>query len=73
MLETSGVFSRHFFAILHFSHEVPQGKHQLQLLHFKSKRAAREKKGKPLALTLGTTILLTLCNFVIAEDQAIIN
>ena len=31
-------------------------------------KGCQRKNGNPPALTLGTTILLTLCNFLIAED-----
>jgi len=60
-------FSQTFFAGI--SQAVPIGKCKMQRLHFKRKKELPENKGNPLASTLGTTILVTLCNFLIAEDK----
>ena len=53
-------------------HEVPQGKYKNAMASFQKEKELPESKGNPLALTLGTTILLTLCNFLIAQHKSII-
>ena len=52
-------------------HEVPQGKYKNAMGSFQKEKELPESKGKPLALTLGTTILLTLCIFLIAQHKSI--
>ena len=54
------------------SHEVHQDKYKNAMASFQKEKELPESKGKPLALTLGTTILLTLCNFLIAQHKSII-
>ena len=63
-------YSHHFFGDI--SHEVPQSKHKNAMASFQKEKELPESKGNPLALTLGTTILLTLCNFLIAQHKSII-
>ena len=62
-----------FFVVLflqiNISHKEPQGKCKMQWLQQKE---LPKNKGNPLALTLGTTILLALCNFLIAQDKSTI-
>ena len=54
------------------SHEVPKGKYRNAMASFQKEKDLLESKGNPLALTLGTTILLILCNFLIAQHKSII-
>ena len=65
---------RVFFSTLfgYISHEVPQDKYKNAMASFQKEKELPESKGNPLALTLGTTILLTLCNFLIAQHKSII-
>ena len=55
----------------YISHEVPQDKYKNAMTSFQKEKDLLKSKGNPLAVTLGTSILLTLCNFVIAEDKLI--
>ena len=69
MLWTSEVFSIHFFYASISQHFTGSAKANIKCNCFISKvKELLGKKGNPPALTLGTTILLTLCNFLIAED-----
>ena len=56
----------------YISHEVPQDKYKNAMASFQKEKDLLESKGNPLAVTLGTTILLTLCNFLIAQHKSII-
>ena len=58
-------FSRH----THISHKVPHGKHKIKGLPFQKKIQWPKCNENPSSWTLGTTILLPLYNFLIAEDK----
>ena len=54
------------------SDKVPKGKYKNAMASFQKEKDLLESKGNPLTVTLGTSILLTLCNFLIAQHKSII-
>ena len=71
MLGTSEVFLDTFLQASAFHMKYPKANIKCNCFISKVKELLG-KKGNPPALTLGTTILLTLCNFVIAQDKSIV-
>ena len=67
MLGTSEVFLDTFLQASAFHMKYPKANIKCNCFISKVKELPGDK-GNPPALTLGTTILLTLCNFLIAED-----
>ena len=67
MLGTSEVFLDTFLQASVFHMKYPKANIKCNCFISKVKELLG-KKGNPPALTLGTTIILSLCNFLIAED-----